>query len=125
VNNALALVLLWGPAQSDSGVTLIKEEDHNVLCVTPLACRSPSDSNSFSDCFDSQSLVDDDDLGSFTEMDESSDEDLDIFVAMDIVTLEASEAAGGLQLLRRAVCVELVLVPLSEAPLREWMVLVH
>jgi hypothetical protein len=47
----------------------------NVLCVTPLACQSPSDSDSFGDCFDSQSSVDDDDLGSFTEMDESSDED--------------------------------------------------
>jgi hypothetical protein len=89
--------LCGGPAQSDSGVALIKEEDplDNMLCVTPLACRSPSDYDSFSDCFDSQSLVDDDDLGSFVEMDESSDEDLDIFVAMDFATSEASLAAGG------------------------------
>lgn len=69
--------MFWGLAQRDSGVVYIKEEYplDNVLCITPSACRSPSDSDSFSDCFDSQSSMDDDDLGSFTEMDESSDED--------------------------------------------------
>ena len=56
-----------GPTQSDSAFVLIKEEDplDNVLCVTPLACRSPSDSDNSSNCFDSQLSVDDEDLGSF------------------------------------------------------------
>jgi hypothetical protein len=88
-NNGFAQVPLRGPAQSDSRVALTKEEDplDNMLCVTPLACQSPSDYDSLSDCFDSQSSVDDDDLGSFAKMDESSNEDLDIFVAMDVATV--------------------------------------
>jgi hypothetical protein len=86
------------------------------LYVTPLACRSPLDYDRFSNCFDSQSLVDDEDLGSFAEMDESFDEDLDFFIVMVVVALEASGTAGALQLLRWAGCVELVLVPLSEGP---------
>lgn len=65
------------------------------------------------------------DLGSFAEMDESSDEDLDFFVMMDVAASKASRAAGALQLLRRAGCIELVLPPLSEGPLHEWMVLVR
>lgn len=45
---------------------LIKEEVMlDVLCVTPLACRSPSDSDSGDDFFDSESMIEDDDLGFF------------------------------------------------------------
>lgn len=52
----------------------------DVLCVTPLACWSPSDSDSFDDCFDSVSSVDEDELDFFVGMDhELSGEDLDFF----------------------------------------------
>lgn len=58
----------------------------DVLCVTPLACWSPSDSDSFDDCFDSVSSVDEDELDFFAGMDhELSGEDLDFFVTMDVV----------------------------------------
>lgn len=35
----------------------------DVLCVTPLAFWSPSDSSGFDDCFDFESTVGEDDLG--------------------------------------------------------------
>lgn len=49
----------------------------DVLCVTPLAFWSSSGSGGFDDCLDSESSVDEDDLGFFAEMDhESFGEDL-------------------------------------------------
>jgi hypothetical protein len=69
-----------GPVQSDPDILLINEEDlsDNILCVTRLSCRSPSNSDSVSNYFDSQLSIDDGDLGFFVEMDDkSSKEDLD------------------------------------------------
>lgn len=62
---------------------LIKEENRldNVLCITPLACRNPSNSDSVNNYFDSQSSIDEDDLGFFVEMDDASfEEDLDFLL---------------------------------------------
>lgn len=40
------------------------------MCVTPLASRTLSDSDSHDDFFESESLIDEDDLGFFKYMDE-------------------------------------------------------
>jgi hypothetical protein len=68
----------------------------DVLCVTHLAFQSSSGSSGFDDWFGSESSIDGEDLGVSTEMDhESSREDLDFFIAMDIVTSKTSSAIRG------------------------------
>lgn len=120
-NNAFAQVHLWGPVQTDTDIFLIEEEGtlDDVLCVTPLAFWNPSGSSGFNKWFNSKSSIDENNLGVFVEMDhESSGEDLDFFVTLNIAASETSGLLGAL-LLGLTRCIILVLTPLSEGPLRK------